>query len=187
MNAIEVLHTRESAARLQEPAPDTAALTSMLQAALRAPDHGRLRPWRFVAIRGEALKRLGDLLADALRARIAEATPEMLSRERAKVLRAPLILVVAARIQASGKIPEIEQILSAGAAAQNIMLAAHAMGYGAMWKTGEPAYDVRVKKALGLNETDAIVAFIYLGTNSGAARPTIARPSLQDFLVEWHG
>ncbi len=186
MNAIEALHTRESAAKLQDPAPDDAALNALLQAALRAPDHGRLRPWRFLAIRGEALNRFGDVLAETLQARAPEATPDMLARERAKALRAPLIVVVAARIQRGGKIPEIEQILSSGAAAQNIMLAAHAMGYGAMWKTGDPAYDPRVKRALGLDEDDAIVAFIYLGTNTGGPRPT-ARPSVQDFLIEWRG
>jgi nitroreductase len=187
MNAIEAMHTRESAAKLQEPAPDAAALEAMLQAAVRAPDHGRLRPWRFIAIRGEALQRFGDVLADTLKARMPDATPDMLARERAKALRAPLIVAVAARIQQGGKIPQIEQILSCGAAAQNIMLAAHAMGYGAMWKTGDPAYDPRVKKALGLEETDAVVAFIYLGTNTGAPRPTGVRPAPQDFLIEWRG
>ena len=90
MSAIEALHTRESAARLQEPAPDDAALQTILQAALRAPDHGRLRPWRFIAIRGDALTRFGDVLAETLSARMPDASPEMLTRERAKALRAPL-------------------------------------------------------------------------------------------------
>jgi nitroreductase len=186
MNALEVLHTRESAAKLQEPGPDDAALKAILQAAVRAPDHGRLRPWRFVAIRGEALGRFGDVLAQTLQARMPQATPDMLDRERAKALRAPLIVAVAARVQPGGKIPEIEQVLSSGAAAQNIMLAAHALGYGAMWKTGDPAYDPRVKKALGLEEGDAIVAFIYLGTPTGGPRP-LPRPTAEEFLTEWRG
>ncbi|MGH8665340.1 MAG: nitroreductase family protein [Burkholderiales bacterium] len=186
MNAIEALHTRESAAKVQDPAPDDGALDAILQAAVRAPDHGRLRPWRFIAIRGEALNRFGDVLADTLQARSPDATPDMLARERAKALRAPLIVVVAAHVQRGGKIPEIEQVLSSGAAAQNIMLAAHAMGYGAMWKTGDPAYDPRVKQALGLQEDDAIVAFIYLGTNTGGPRPT-PRPTAREFLTEWRG
>ena len=186
MNALEALHTRESAAKLQEPAPDDAALDAILQAAVRAPDHGRLRPWRFIAIRGEALKRFGDVMADALKARMPEATADMLERERAKALRAPLIIAVAARVQRGGKIPQIEQILAAGAAAQNIMLAAHALGHGAMWKTGDPAYDPRVKQALGLEPDDAIVAFIYLGTNAGSGR-NIPRPAPREFLTEWRG
>jgi nitroreductase len=186
MNAMQALHTRESAAKLQEPAPDEAALRTILQAAVRAPDHGRLRPWRFIAIRGDALRRFGDVLAQTFQARMPEATPDMLERERAKALRAPLIIAVAARVQRGGKIPEIEQVLSSGAAAQNIMLAAHALGYGAMWKTGDPAYDPRVKKALGLEEGDAIVAFIYLGTNAAGPRP-IPRPAAEEFLTEWRG
>ena len=110
----------------------------------------------------------------------------MLARERGKALRAPLIVVVVARIQSGSKIPEVEQIVSAGAAAQNIMLAAHALGYGAMWKTGEPAYDLRVKEALGLQASDAIVGFLYLGTRAAGSAP-VARPEPQDFVVEWTG
>jgi nitroreductase len=186
MDALELLHTRESAVRLQEPAPDESALAAIFKSATRAPDHGRLRPWRFVVIRGDARGRFGDVMAESLKSRLPDATPEMLTRERGKVLRAPLIVAVAARIQTGGKIPEIEQILSAGAAAQNIMLAAHALGYGAMWKTGEPAYDVRVKEALGLLASDAIVGFLYLGTRSGGAAPG-ARPAPEDFVTEWIG
>jgi nitroreductase len=187
MDALELLHSRESAARLQEPAPSDSELAAIVQAALRAPDHGRLRPWRFIAIRGPALERFGAVLAETLQARMPEASAEALARERGKALRAPLIVAVAARIRDNGKIPPVEQLLSAGAAAQNIMLAANALGYGAMWKTGDPAYDDRVKRALGLEEQDAIVAFIYLGTNSGAARPAQPRAAVPEFLVEWRG
>lgn len=186
MDALELLHTRESAVRLQEPAPGESALAAIFQSAIRAPDHGRLRPWRFVVMRGNARERFGDVMAASLKSRRPDATPEMLSRERAKALRAPLIVAVAARVQTGAKIPEIEQILSAGAAAQNIMLAAHALGYGAMWKTGEPAYDSSVKEALGLQATDAIVGFLYLGTRVGGPVPCV-RPVPQDFVTEWHG
>ena len=186
MDALELLHTRESARALVEPAPDSEAMAAILKAAVRAPDHGRLRPWRFFVIRGDARKRLGDVLADACKTRKPDTPPEMLARERDKVLRAPLIVVVAARVQPGARIPEIEQILAAGAAAQNIMLAAHALGYGAMWKTGDPAYDPNVKTALGLQPTDAIVGFMYLGTRSGGPSPTV-RPAADDFICEWTG
>jgi nitroreductase len=187
MDALELLHGRESAARLQAPAPSDSELAAIVQAALRAPDHGRLRPWRFIAIRGEALERFGEVLAETLQARMPQASAEMFARERAKALRAPLIVAVAARVRDNGKIPPVEQLLSAGAAAQNIMLAANALGYGAMWKTGDPAYDPQVKRALGLEEQDALVAFIYLGTNSGAPRPAQPRPAVPEYLVEWRG
>ena len=184
MDALELLHTRESATRLQEPAPDAAALAAILKAAVRAPDHGRLRPWRFVVIRGEGRGRFGDLLAQSCKSRKPDMAPEMLARERDKALRAPLIVIVAARVQPGARIPENEQILSAAAAAQNIMLAAHALGFGAMWKTGEPAYDPAVKEALGLQSTDAIVGFMYLGTRVGGPSPTV-RPVAEDFMCEW--
>ena len=187
MDALELLHGRESAARLQAPAPSDAELAAIVQAALCAPDHGRLRPWRFIAIRGEALQRFGEVLAETLQARMPQASADVLARERAKALRAPLIVAVAARIRDNGKIPAVEQLLSAGAAAQNIMLAANALGYGAMWKTGDPAYDPAVKRALGLEEQDALVAFIYLGTNSGTARPAQPRAPVPEYLVEWRG
>ena len=187
MEALELLHTRESAARLQDPAPDAAALDSIFAAAVRAPDHGRLRPWRFIVIRGDARGSFGDLMAASLKARCPDSTPEALARERAKALRAPLIIVVAAHVQDTARIPQIEQILSAGAAAQNIMLAAHALGYGAMWKTGEPAYDESVKSGLGLQASDRIVGFLYLGTRSAGRAVPVARPVPQDFVTEWQG
>jgi nitroreductase len=186
MDALTLLLGRESATRLQEPAPSAEAFDVIFKAALRAPDHGRLRPWRFVVIQGAARERFGDVLAASLRAHRPDATPEMLDRERKKPMRAPAIVVVAAHVQRNGKIPEVEQLLSAGAAAQNIMLAAHAQGYGAMWKTGEPAYDAEVKRALGLEDDDAIVAFLYLGTRAPGSAPG-ARPVPQDFVTKWDG
>jgi nitroreductase len=110
----------------------------------------------------------------------------MLNRERSKPLRAPVIVVVVARVRPHDKIPEVEQLLSAGAAAQNIMLAAHALGYGAMWKTGAPAYDAKVKQALGLEAADSIAGFIYLGTRAGGTSP-LPHPEPDDFVKIWRG
>ena len=185
MDALELLHTRESTGRLIDPAPSESALAAIFKSASRAPDHGRLRPWRFVVIRGAARERFGDLMAESLKSRQPDVTEDMLTRERAKALRAPLIVAVGVRVQADGKIPEIEQILSGGAAAQNIMLAAHALGYGAAWKTGEPAYDAKVKEALGLQGTDAIVGFLYLGSRAGGGPSPLPRPAPEDFVTEW--
>jgi nitroreductase len=184
MGALELLYTRESAKKLQDPAPSDAALDAIFAAAVRAPDHGQLRPWRFIVIRGDARLRFGEVMAESRRLLAPDSSPDALRREREKALRAPVIVVVAARIQAGARIPEIEQILSAGAAAQNIMLAAHALGFGAMWKTGEPAYDPYVKEALGLDATDAIVGFIYVGTRAGGPSP-VQRPGADQFVKEW--
>jgi nitroreductase len=180
MQAIDALLKRRSAKTLAEPAPDDGALELLLECASRAPDHGRLRPWRFIVIRGAARERLGDLMADQLRRKQPGASSEALQRERQKPLRAPLIIVVAAVCNATARIPPIEQILAAGAAAQNIMLAAPALGFGAMWKTGDAAYDDTVKVALGLAAEDSIVGFLYLGTAPADAAPAAGRPQWQD-------
>jgi nitroreductase len=171
MDAIEALITRASPKELGEPAPDDAALARMLAAAVAAPDHGRLRPWRFIAVRGAARERLGEVLAECLRARVPAA---------------PARLVAAAKLLANHKIPVVEQIVAVGAAAQNLIVAAHALGYGASWKTGAPAYDDRVKRALGLDAADQILGFLYLGTPKGMAAP-LARPAPESCLVEWRG
>jgi nitroreductase len=176
MQAIDALLTRRSARALTEPAPDAGALELILASAARAPDHGRLRPWRFVLIRGAARGRFGDMLADHLRRVHASAGEDTLQRERLKAWRAPLIVVVAARCNPAVKIPVIEQVLSAGAAAHAMMLAAHALGFNSMWKTGGPAYDAVVKAALGLEADDAIVGFMYLGTESGERAPEAPVP-----------
>src|SRR6185295_12499079 len=115
--AMKLLLERASAVRLQEPGPSQDELDAILRSALRAPDHGRLRPWRFLVISGEERSRFGLLLADALKGRDPAATRETLERERQKALRAPLILIVAACTKPDTKIPEVEQVVSAGAAA----------------------------------------------------------------------
>jgi nitroreductase len=185
MQAIDALLTRRSAKALTEPAPDEGALALLLECASRAPDHGRLRPWRFIVIRGTARERLGELMAEQLRRKLPDASAETLQRERQKALRAPLIVTVAAVCNSSAKIPAIEQILAAGAAAQNMMLAATTLGFGAMWKTGDAAYDEAVKLALGLAPGDSIVGFLYLGTAPPDAIPPPTRTPWQDRVSYW--
>lgn len=187
MDAFDLLLGRTSAIRLIGPAPNSAELEVMLRSALRAPDHGRLRPWRFVVISEDAREHFGNLLAELLQRRQPGASTDMVAREREKAMRAPTIVVVVARISSPERIPEIEQTLSAGAAAQNILLAAHAQGYGAVWKTGPAAYDHAVKKCLGLLEGDKIVGFIYLGTRTGDEPRRPSLPPLEDFVTTWHG
>jgi len=186
MDALDALLTRASPVRLSDPAPDDATLGRILLAGTRAPDHGRLRPWRFFVVRGEARQRLGEILAETLRAREPDVPDSVVAKERGKPLRAPLIVVIAAKLQEHRKIPRDEQIIAAGAAAQNILLAAHALGFGGMWRTGAPAYDALVKRAFGLDEHDSIIGFLYLGTPAAAA-PPIERPQLAPYIIEWNG
>jgi nitroreductase len=184
MDAIEALRTRYSGRALTEPAPSGAALDTILECATRAPDHGRLRPWRFIVIESAQRAAFGDLLASQARRTRPHTTAEALERERQKAFRAPLIIVVACVPAPEAKIPLVEQVLSAGAAAQNIMLATFAQGFNAMWKTGDAAYDDEVKRAFGLQPNDSIVGFLYLGTDT-ADPPVAARPSWRDRAQVW--
>ena len=186
MDSIELLRSRYSASKLGAPGPSAEAVEAMLEAAARAPDHGRLHPWRLILIEGDARRSLGKILAESLARRNPLAGEQVLAREREKALRAPLIIVVATRCDRSGKTPIVEQIVSAGCAAHSLMLAAFAQGLGAFWRTGEAAYDEAVKGALGVGSDDLIVGFIYVGTDTGGA-PSRSRPVVQELAHRWAG
>ena len=186
MDAIELLRSRYSASKLGAPAPSAEAVEAMLEAAARAPDHGRLQPWRLILIEGDARRSFGEILAESLARRNPLAGEPVLAREREKALRAPLIIVVTTRCDRSGNIPIVEQIISAGCAAHGLMLAAFAQGLGAFWRTGEAAYDEAVKGALGVGSDDLIIGFIYVGTDTGGA-PSRSRPVVQELAHRWDG
>jgi len=183
MNALDALHGRVSVNRLTEPAPTAAQREALFQAALRVPDHGWLRPWRFICIEGSARERLGELFASTLRQKNPEASIDALERTRSLPLRAPLLVVVVARPH-NPRMPEIEQMLSAGCAAHAIVLAAHAQGLGAIWRTGEMAYEKPVMQGLGLEDSERIVGFIYLGSADGDRRAPQPMDTA-DFVSTW--
>ena len=195
MNAfLNQLQQRNSspANRLAEPAPDDQQIAEILRCAVAAPDHARLRPWRFIVIRGSARNALGDVFAEIALSKDPDSTEDNLQRLREKPLRAPLIITVVTRLTSGHpKTPEVEQILSTGAAVQQLLLGANALGFGAVWLTGSNAYDPRVKSALSLDSNEDVAGFIYIGTESGATNgtPTItkARPEIANHLSEWHG
>jgi nitroreductase len=185
MDVIEALTTRSSAKAFGDMVPTEDHIATILQAAVRAPDHGRLRPWRFMLIAGEQRRKFGDLLAASALRRLPAISAGDLQRERDKAMRAPIIIVVACRAVTGTKVPVIEQILAAGAAAQNILLGLHNFGYAAAWKTGEAAYDPELKKALGLAVDDHIVAFIHAGGGLGAlftpGKPAVVADAMLTF------
>jgi nitroreductase len=185
MNVFEAMISRHSAKTYGQTAPTAEHVQAVLETAVRAPDHGRLRPWRFMLIEGRQREKLGELLAQSAKRRVPALSEGDLQRERDKAMRAPLIIVVACRIVPGTKIPDIEQILAAGAATQNILLALHGLGYAAAWKTGEAAYDSELKKSLGLAAGDHIVGFVYAGGGEGATfapgKPASAREAMLEF------
>jgi nitroreductase len=186
---IDLLFRRRSIARLTEPAPTDDELNTILRAAAAAPDHGALRPFRFFVLRGTSKEAFGQVLADAYLRRVeslgADAIPAKVEKERTKLGRAPLVVVVAAAHQHDDKIPWEDQLGAAYAAAQNALLAATSLGYGSMWRTGDPSFDVNVKRALDLDEHDAIVAFLYIGTPRENGWKEPLDPDLDGLVVEW--
>lgn len=189
MRALELLLGRRSTNLLQEPAPEGAELDLILDAGLRAPDHGRLRPWRFVLIRGAQRAAWAERVAEAIAARDPENAAALSERYRAWVERTPLIIAIGAEVQAGHKIPEIEQVLSTGAAAMNMLNAIHLLGYGGMWVTGPNAYDPAVNKLLGFEAPSRLVGFLGVGTPRPlpADAPKPARPSRAQHTKDWTG
>jgi len=182
---LDLLLGRRSVNVLDEPAPTGRDLELILDLGLRAPDHGRLRPWRFILIRGDARAAFADRLVAAARRRDPAAPQALLDRYRAWPLRTPLLIGVGAVVRANHVIPEGEQILSAGAAAMNMLNAIHLLGYAGMWVTGANAYDPEINASLGLEAPSRLVGFLAVGT----PRTTAAgeRPARADHVVEWEG
>jgi nitroreductase len=170
--------------QLHDPAPDAAALSLAVAAAARAPDHGWLRPWRFVGIQGEARAAFGDLLAQSLKAREPETTEARLDLERAKPLRAPLVVAAGAVLRAHSKIPAWEQEATAAAGTMNFLNALDSMGFGCCWLSSGALGDPAIKAALGFAEADRLLGWIYVGTPE-ADRPRPERPAPDGFWRDW--
>lgn len=188
MNSLlDTLHSRHStpASHLSEPAPNEQQLKDILQCAITAPDHGKLRPWRFIVIQGAARTALADVFVEAAKSRDPEISDKKLERLSEKPLRSPVIVVIVTTLTPNHpKAPEIEQTLSVGAAVQLMQLGATATGFGSIWLTGDSAYDENVKKSLGIQGKDQIAGFLYLGTppETSASR---SRPDLADHVTHW--
>lgn len=180
---IELLSARRStpAHKLSEPAPGDEQLARLLTIASRVPDHGKLTPWRFIVIRGDARARLGETIAETYAADNPEADADKLTQQRNLLSRAPLVIAVVSRAGPHAKIPEWEQVLSAGAACQNLVIAANAAGFGANWITEWIAYDRRILDAMGLSSEERIAGFVHIGT-AAERMPDRPRPDLADVV-----
>ena len=185
MDAIELLHNRVSCPVLQEPGPSEEQLESIFTAAVRAPDHGAIRPWRFLTVQGDNRSRLGELYLQAGLQDNPELSVDRQEKFKNMPLRAPAVIVVIAAAKDHPKVPVIEQEISAGCAAQNIILAAHALGLGAMWRTGDMAYHPVVREGLGVAESESIVGYIYLGT--ATKRRKVPSHDLSSYVSKWAG
>ena len=183
---VDLLLTRRSAKALTmvEPGPDADELRTILTAGARVPDHGKLAPWRFIVFRGEARAAFGAELARIYAAAQPGATAEQIGFEANRLTRAPVVVAVISRVTPGIKIPEWEQVLSAGAVCQNMLVAATALGFGAQWLTEWYAFDRQVSALLGLGENERVAGFIYLGSES-VAKDERPRPVIAEITSEW--
>lgn len=186
MDALDALHQRVSAPKIQAPAPTEAQRQALYQAASRAADHGLMRPWRFLEIEAQGLDTLGELFLEATVSDDSNLASEAQEAIKRKPWRAPLILVAIACCKDNLSVPYIEQIISTGAAAQNILNAAFAQGLGAFWRTGGMAYHPIVRQGLGLKDSEELIGFLYLGTPAKPFR-TPKPIDLNQFFAPWPG
>jgi nitroreductase len=183
---IDLLLTRRSVKpfTMAAPGPDASELEIILRAGARVPDHGKLAPWRFILFRNEARAAFGEVL----KKRFAEVEPaaneERLKIEAGRLLQAPVTVAVISRIVPSKKAPEWEQVLSAGASCQNMLVAATALGFACSWLTEWYAYDAGIARSLGLAENERVAGFIYFGSPT-LPKDERERPVLADICTDW--
>lgn len=162
MDALSLLLQRRSWAKLTEPAPSGQALDNILKAGMRAPDHGGLCPWHFTLVRGEGRDKLAAIFELAMTKKQQHAAK--IEKAAKAPMRAPLIIIVSTRLQEHEKVPEIEQVMATACTVQAMQMAAMAQGFQGIWRTGDFAYDAHIKQALGIEDKEHIVAYLYLGT-----------------------
>jgi nitroreductase len=182
MDLLELIHTRHSIPKVKPDPIPRGVIEQLLSAAVQAPNHHRVRPWRFVVLQGQAREKLGEVMAKSLEGRNPETPEEALAVERSRPLRAPLLIAVGVDKSSEPKVLEIENVCAAAAACQNLLLAAHALGLGAMWRTGPAALDPQVKAFLGFAPDQNLIGFLYIGYPDGETKAT-ERPSYEDRTV----
>ncbi len=182
MDVMTAIHTRHSIGKVKPDPLPRDVIEKLLDAAVQAPNHYKVLPWRFVVLTGRGREKLGEVMAASQRARQPDLPQEAFDKTRSLPLRAPLLIAVGADKPSQPKVIEIENVSAVSAACQNILLAAHALGLGAQWRTGEWARDPKVKQFLGFEADQHIVSFLYIGYPEFVPEPA-ERPSYHDRTV----
>ena len=182
MDLFDAIYHRHSHKKVKADPVPREIIEKLLDAAVQAPNHYKVRPWRFVVLTGEARHRLGDVMAASQLDRHPEFPPEAFEKCRATPLQAPVVIAVGVDKPGEPKVLEIENIAAVAAACQNLLLAAHGMGLGAKWRTGEWARDPMIKEFLGFEADQHLIAFIYIGYPEFVAEHT-PRPSFEERTV----
>jgi nitroreductase len=182
MDIFEAIHTRHSQGKVKPDSLPRELIEKLLDAAVQAPNHYKVRPWRFVVLTSAGLKKLGDVMAASQQERHPDFPPESFDKCRTLPFRAPVVIAVGVDKPSEPKVLEIENICAAAAATENLLLAAHAMGLGAKWRTSDWARDPLVKEFLGFEADQHVIGFLYIGYPEFVPEPT-ARPSFEDRTV----
>lgn len=197
MKAIELLQNRQSTPVLTNPAPSEVDLNTILSAGMRVPDHAGLKPWHFHVVTGTGLQRLSDIFVEAVSAE-QKAKGQLLALDEddlklqqdkltktAKMpFRAPMLIVVSTEYVEHNKVPKQEQLITAGCCSHAMQMAAFALGYGAMWRTGDLAYNDIVKTGLNIDKANDITGFLYIGTPTKEANVKPAKP-YEEHVTVW--
>lgn len=182
MDVFEAIHQRHSQKKVKPDPVPRELIARLLDAAVQAPNHYKVRPWRFVVLTGEARHRLGDIMSESLRERHPDLPQEAYDKAHGTPLQAPVVIAVGADKPTEPKVLEIENICAAAAATENLLLAAEGLGLGAKWRTGEWAENVKVKELLGFAPDQPIIGFIYVGYPEFVVEYP-PRPSFEDRTV----
>ena len=183
MDVFSTINARHSQGKVKQDQISREIIEKLLEAAVQAPNHYKVRPWRFVVLTGKGRETLGESMAASLKTKFPDLAPEALEKERQKPLRAPLLIAVAADLPGEPKVNEIENISAVSAACQNILLAATALGLASIWRTGDTARDPEIKKALGFLPEQHLIGFLYIGYPELTETTAAARPSFEDRTV----
>ncbi len=184
MDALENIILRNSPRKLALPMPSEDQMKLVYKAALRAPDHAWLRPSRFIQVTGDGITKLSDIFVDFAKEKLKEEDEQKLEKYKNAPFRAPMIIILVSHIQDHPKVPEIEQVMSTAAAAQNILLALKAINFAGMWRTGAFSLNNDITKYLGLDEDHRVLGYLYVGTPDGPDKK-IPELDLDDFITKW--
>ena len=182
MDIFDTIKNRQSIGKVKPDPVPREMIEKLLSAAVQAPNHYKVRPWRFVVLTGAARARLGDVMAASLQEQHPEYPPEAFNKERGKPLRSPVLIAVGVDKPSEAKVIEVENICATAAAIENLLLVAHAEGLGAKWRTGDPAMDPKVKEFLGFEADQHLIGFLYIGYPDSDPTPK-ERPSFEDRTV----
>ena len=184
MDALENIILRNSPRVLTAPFPSKEQMDLVYKAAFRAPDHAWLRPSRFIQVTGDSISKLSDIFEKYASENIEDIDEQKLKKYKLAPFRAPMIIIIISNITDHPKVPEIEQMLSTGAAAQNILLALHAINFAGMWRTGALALNEKIGEYLGLEKQQRVLGYLYVGTPEGAPKK-IPEIDINDFVTKW--